>query len=304
MPEESYLISADEKGERLDVFLQHRLDKKISRSQIRKLALQGCVFVNGRACKPSCRLAENDAVKILYEKENGPILQGEDIPLDIIYSDSDIVVLDKPSGMVVHPGAGNFHGTVVQALLYRFPQIGQVGDKERPGIVHRLDKETSGLLVAALNEEAYLNLKRQFKARAVNKSYLGLISGHTSETKGMIDRPIGRHVKDGKKMSVKTRKPREAQTEYTLIRKYAKYALLDLHPVTGRTHQIRVHLSASGYPLVSDEKYGRKKKPFGCPRLFLHASRLTFKHPASGEPVTFESPLPQDLQEFLDRLSG
>jgi len=275
----------------------------LSRSQIKKLIEKKKVRVDGVLRKSSYKLQEKERVEIDYErpdyKENIP----ENIPLELIYTDEHIVVINKPSGLVVHPGAGYKEHTLVNALLYYFPEIKDIGPDDRPGIVHRLDKETSGVMVVAKTSEAYRRLQRQFKQRKVQKLYLCLVWGKITAEEGRISWSIGRHPTHGERMSIKSRKPRKAETLYSVQKRFAKFTLLEVKPLTGRTHQIRVHLSASGHPLVGDTRYGRRKSTnFECPRLFLHAFKLLFNHPETQQRVEFSSPLPQDLKSFLENL--
>lgn len=275
----------------------------MSRSQIKKLIEKKKVRVDGVLRKSSYKLQEKERVEIDYErpdyKENIP----ENIPLELIYTDEHIVVINKPSGLVVHPGAGYKEHTLVNALLYYFPEIKDIGPDDRPGIVHRLDKETSGVMVVAKTSEAYRRLQRQFKQRKVQKLYLCLVWGKITAEEGRISWSIGRHPTHGERMSIKSRKPRKAETLYSVKKRFAKFTLLEVKPLTGRTHQIRVHLSASGHPLVGDTRYGRRKSTnVECPRLFLHAFKLLFNHPETQQRVEFSSPLPQDLKSFLENL--
>lgn len=300
MPKQEFCVSQPEhEKQRVDVFLADRLPD-LSRSQIQKFIMQDRVKVNGALTKPSYRLQDGDTITIEYEISVQEGILPENIPLDIIYKDDHIVLINKPSGMVVHPGSGVSSNTLVHALLYHFPKMGEVGEKERPGLVHRLDKDTSGVLVAALTEDTFHDLGKQFKERNVEKSYYGLVWGRPREKEGIIARPIGRHVKHGSRISVKTNKPRDAKTLYSVEKNFSENTLLVLKPVTGRTHQIRVHLTSIGHPIVGDPLYGKRKTQ--CPRLFLHAFSLKFTHPDSGERVQFKAPLPSDLQAFLDGL--
>jgi 23S rRNA pseudouridine1911/1915/1917 synthase len=275
----------------------------ITRAQIKKLIVDGKVTVNDSPVKASYRLRNEDRVTASFSVLSPPKIKAENIPLDIIYQDSHILVLDKPSGMVIHPGAGNFSHTLVNALLFHFPDIQILGPSERPGIVHRLDKETSGVMVVALTDAVYVELQRQFKAREVDKHYLGLVWGSISNQEGSISWPIGRHVRYRERISVKTNKPREAETRYKVRQVFRQFSLLEISPVTGRMHQIRVHLAAAGHPIVGDSIYGRRKAKTRCPRLFLHADRLAFMHPHTQTRVEFSSSLPQDLRDFLRGIS-
>jgi 23S rRNA pseudouridine1911/1915/1917 synthase len=264
------------------------------------------VRVDGALKKSSYKLKAGERVEIEIEAPAAPAgLLPETIPLNILFADPDIVVLDKPSGLVVHPGAGVRDGTLVNALLHHFPGIRGLSEDERPGIVHRLDKETSGVMVVALSRRAADELKRQFKDRDVKKVYLALAWGRMPTASGRYDRPIGRHPKHGQRMSVRTKTPRTALTEYQVLREYRDLSLLEIKPYTGRTHQIRVHLSAAGHPLAGDGRYGPGRNPHRrFPRLFLHAHRLSFRHPVTGAPLEFTSPLPPDLEAILASLEA
>lgn len=286
---------------RLDAFLSDQIPE-LTRSFLKRLISNGNVSVNGVARKASYRLKTGDRIALVYEKVLSDHIEPQDISLEVVHEDPQLVVINKPSGMVVHPGAGVRSHTLVNALLFHFPDISGVGPEMRPGLVHRLDKETSGLLVIARTPEAYANLQNQFKARAVKKIYYGLIWGKMPRTEGTIDLPIGRHVKYGGRISVKTKKPKSAVTHYRVDRHFTEYTLLILEPHTGRTHQLRVHLASSGHPIVGDTRYGRRKGKKPSVRLFLHAHALSFVHPESGTPVQFWSPLPEDLQSFLASL--
>jgi 23S rRNA pseudouridine1911/1915/1917 synthase len=289
-------------GDRLDVFLARQI-QEYSRSQFQSSIDTGFVKVNGERKKSSYRLRPGDRIEAEVDiHEPGP-LEPENIPLSISFADRDIVVIDKPSGMVVHPGAGARRGTLVNALIFHFPEIRNVGEEERWGIVHRLDRETSGVMVIARSPEAHAELKRQFKAREVKKIYWTLVLGTMPEEEGHFDWPIGRHATQGQKMSIKTNKPRVAITEFRLIRAYKDFSLYEVRPLTGRTHQIRVHFSAAGHPVAGDRRYGPGRRgPGRFPRLFLHAYKLGFCHPATGERLEFTSPLPADLSEILKSL--
>ena len=301
MPKKEFLATPlSGMNQRLDVFLSERISE-LTRSQIQKLIEAKRVRVNGVVSKSNHMLKEGERVEIEYELPEPERIQPEDIPLDMVYSDNTILVVEKPSGMVVHPGAGNRTHTLVNALLFHFPDIEIVGPEERAGIVHRLDKETSGLMVIARNGNAYSQLQRQFKRREVEKLYLGLVWGKMPEKKGEFTWAIGRHVKHGERISVSTKKPKDALTQYSVQKEYEEFTLLEIRPLTGRTHQIRVHLAASGHPLVGDTRYGRRKTKIRVTRLFLHASWLSFMHPETEQRIEFSSPMPKDLKDFLDK---
>ncbi len=298
MPQKEFRIKT-ESGQRLDVFLSQKITD-LSRSKIQNYIESGMVTVNGSGSKPSHKLRKGERIAITYSLRTDAVpLYPQAIPLDIIYQDNDIIVINKPAGLVVHPGAGNPSHTIANALLYHFPEIKDVGTETRPGIVHRLDKETSGVLVAAGNQEAYYYLKRQFKQRKVDKNYNGLVWGNIKEEEGELTWSIGRHVRNRARMSIKTAKPRSAHTFYWVKKRFDSYTLLDIKPITGRTHQIRVHFAAAGHPLVGDKQYGKKQDTSGAPRLFLHASTLAFAHPETGVRMDFTAALPEDLEKYL-----
>jgi 23S rRNA pseudouridine1911/1915/1917 synthase len=301
VPKRTFPVDSADAGMRLDVFLSRKL-QKLTRSQIQKMIERNQVKVAGIPRKPSFRLSEPDLVECDYELPETKAILPENIPLKIWFEDDHLIVLEKPSGMIVHPGAGRHKGTLVNALMFLFPGIDEIGPAERPGIVHRLDKETSGLMVVARSEKAYTGLQSQFKQRMVEKIYLGLVWGKIPKQKGTISWAIGRHVKHGEKMSVKTKKPRTAETHYEVLCRYPDFTYLEIRPVTGRTHQIRVHFAASGHPVVGDSRYGKKKEQRRFSRLFLHAFQLGFYHPDSRERLDFHSPLPDDLKSFLCNL--
>ncbi len=300
MPRKEFFVTPESGAdERLDVFLAGNYPE-FTRSQFQRFIDLGQVEVNGALKKSSVKLRAGDRVSVDIEVPESPGILPEDIPLKIIYADVDVIVIDKPSGLIVHPGAGARRGTLVNALLHHFPEIQGLGGEERPGIVHRLDKETSGVMVIARSRRAYEELQRQFKAREIKKAYLALVWGRLPGPEGRFDWPIGRDVKHGQRMSIKTRTPRIAVTDYRILRESKLYSLMEVRPITGRTHQIRVHLSAAGHPLVGDRRYGASRSPKRAfPRLFLHARQLSFCHPGTAGPVTFTSPLPDDLAAIL-----
>lgn len=300
--EKKYFVE-QAKEERLDVYLKKEL-KNFSRAQIQKAIKEGKITVNHQVVKPSYRLRPGDLVEVrIEETTEQTALRPEEVHFRVIFEDSQIIVVDKPSGLAVHPGAGLKHGTLVHGLLLKYPEISRVGSPLRPGIVHRLDKDTSGVLVVARTNQAYQSLREQFEDRSISKTYLALALGRFKEKKGTIDLPIGRHLHQREKISVRTRKPRVAITHYEVIEQFKETALLALKPVTGRTHQLRVHLSATGHPIAGDPKYGGlgEKGRKRWPRLFLHAWKLALTHPLSGERLEFESPLPEELSQVLER---
>jgi len=292
-------FSVDIHGKRLDVFAAEQC--QLSRAYAQKLIDDGDIRVNGRPVKASYRLQTGDRVNVTIPPPTPVSLAPEDIPLKVIYEDSDLIVVDKPAGMIVHPAAGQYTGTLVNALLARCPDLGGIDGSIRPGIVHRLDKDTSGLMVAAKNDKSQASLSRQIKQRSITKVYLALVTGHLSPERGAIEAPIGRHPGDRKRMAVVSG-GREARTGYRVIKYVDGCTLLEAMPETGRTHQIRVHLSAIGHPVFGDPVYG-KKSPL-LRRQFLHAHRLGFVLPSSEEYVEFESGLPPDLANALSHFQA
>ncbi|MGB2907468.1 MAG: RluA family pseudouridine synthase [Candidatus Aminicenantaceae bacterium] len=302
MPDFAFLVTDKEgAGQRIDAFLAANLSD-VSRARVQRLITQEQVQVDGDVIKASHRLVEGERVTLHLEPETEEMPGPEDIQLKIIHEDRFIIVVDKPSGLVVHPGAGRNNQTLVNGLLFRFPELAALEPQERPGIVHRLDKETSGVMVVARSPQALSGLREQFKEREVDKRYLALVWAPIRHAEGRLTWPIGRHARHRERISIKTKKPREAETLYRLLRAYEDFSYLEIHPLTGRTHQIRVHMAAAGHPLVGDRLYGRRGGKGPSPRLFLHAGSLGFRHPGTGENVKFTSPLPPDLQGVLDRL--
>lgn len=288
-------------GVRLDVFLCRQV-REFTRAQFQRFVDKNQVRVNGGFKKSGYSLRAGDLVEAEIEMPPPTPLEPQFIPLDVLYADEDLAVINKPSGLLVHPGAGRRFGTLVNALLFHFPEVRGVGPEDRLGIVHRLDRETSGVIVTARSLKAYLELKRQFKNREVKKIYLALLRGHFPEREGTLDWPIGRHPRNGQKYSIESRKPRVAITDYTVLARYKAFDLVEVRPHTGRTHQIRVHMAAGGHPVAGDLVYGPEKIRGEIPRLFLHARKIGFRHPETGAWLEFEAPLPADLQQFLDSL--
>lgn len=294
-------VGPGEAGSRLDVCLAGRA-RSLSRSRVRRLIDEGRALVNGRPLKAGYKLRAGERVSLEWEEDVPERLRPEDMPLEILYRDDHLAVVNKPTGLVVHPGAGHKLGTLASGLLAAFPGLDRVGPGERPGIVHRLDKETSGVLVVALSPEAYIALQRMFKNRKIVKTYLGLVRGRMGRKEGRIAEPIGRAGRGGGSFAVRGRKPREALTLYKVVREFRDYSLLEIRPVTGRTHQIRVHFAAAGHPLAGDARYGRRSRGEAFHRLFLHARSLEFDHPLTGRRVLVSAPLPSDLEEALEPL--
>ncbi len=300
-------IGEENSGQRVDKFLAGQISDR-SRSQVQDLIDEGLVTVLGTTVKPSYRLVAGDIVVARVPPEEEPELVAQSIPLDIVYEDDDVVVVNKPAGMVVHPAPGHESGTLVNALLDQIPAIAELaasgqGPAQRPGIVHRLDKETSGLIVVAKHEEARRYLQRRFRQREVKKTYLALVEGRLQPPQGIIDAPVGRDPRHRQRMAVRNRGGREAQTIYHLIEYLNDHSLVSVQPVTGRTHQIRVHFSAIDYPVVGDTVYGFRRQRLNLDRQFLHAWKLALTLP-SGDAREFVAPLPAGLRKVLVDLAG
>jgi 23S rRNA pseudouridine1911/1915/1917 synthase len=295
-------LTADRSGERLDTFVARRCPE-LSRSHARRLIDEGLVSIDGRQGKPSERVTVGLKVSVTVPPPEEIDLTPEEIPLTIIYQDGDIIVLEKPAGLTVHPAPGHPSGTLVNALLAACPDLRGIAGTLRPGIVHRLDKDTSGLMVVAKNDRAQRALQRQLQDREVHKIYLALVHGVPKPREGLVEAPIGRHPKNRKKMAV-IAGGREATTKYRVREELAdrRYSLVEVEPVTGRTHQIRVHMAALGHPVLGDATYGRRADLIA--RQALHAAKLGFAMPLGGRIVEFESPLPADMREALERLRG
>ncbi len=293
----------DHSGLRLDVFLSKE-NTDLSRSHVQKLLGEGLIQVNGAAVRASYRVKCGDQVIMRVPPPVELVVKAENIPLEIYYDDNDVIVVNKPRGMVVHPAEGNYAGTLVNALMYHCRDLSGINGVIRPGIVHRLDKDTSGLLMVAKNDFAHVDLAQQLSLHSVDRVYLALVHGMVKNDIGVINVPIGRHPKDRKKMAVTPEKGRQAVTHYKVLERYENdnLTLVELRLETGRTHQIRVHMTWLGYPLLGDEKYGNRKNTFGFEGQFLHAGLLGFTHPTTGVKMTFQAPLPDDMESILAKI--
>lgn len=296
----SQKLEANVDGQRVDVFLTLSCPD-LSRSRIQSLVLNGYVKVNGKSVKSSTRLNFGEFVTLVIPPPIEPTLRAQPIDIDIVYEDASIIVVNKPSGLTTHPGPGHPDGTLVNAVLDLVSDFKAIGGEIRPGIVHRLDKDTSGLMVIAKDEMSHSKLSAQFKDRTVTKKYLSLVDGIPVPARAVIEGPIARHPTSRKKMAIVTT-GRHAKTFYQTIKKIDQYALLEVIPETGRTHQIRVHLASSGYPVVGDSVYGTSVKGFN--RHFLHACYLSFDHPVKNRKLEFCSQLPNDLESFVDSIDS
>ncbi len=309
----------DAAGQRLDVYLAARPELGLTRSHAQRLIREGLVRVDGEAvAKPGHRLRGGECLAVTLPAPEPAQARPEEIPLEVVYEDADIVVVNKPRGMVVHPAPGHARGTLVNALLAHCPDLAGINDVLRPGIVHRLDKDTTGLLVVAKGEAAYHSLARQLKERTMKREYLALVHGQPPE-EGVIAAPIGRHPRHRKRMAVVAEgRGRAATTRFRVVERFPAagnlavpgvgrgggYALLAVRLETGRTHQIRVHVAHAGHPVAGDPVYGPRRNPLGLPGQALHAARLTLRHPRTGAEMTFAAPLPPDFAAALERLRG
>lgn len=290
-------------GLRLDQFLVQSSD--LSRARAQRLIEQGRVRIGEIPRKASYRVRARDRVVVAIPAPEPSAIEPEPIPLDVLYEDRNLLVVNKPPGLVVHPAAGHRRGTLVNALLHHCPELRTIGGGERPGIVHRLDKETSGCLVVAKAQKAHEILARQFQMRQVKKIYVALVHGAVRTAARKVTLPIGRHEKERKRMGVRTRKGRETETAFRVLRTAPDCSLVEVTPTTGRTHQIRVHMAAIGHPVIGDKLYGgrrERKSRWKVPRHLLHAWKLAFAHPRTGTRVESVAPLPPDFQEFLDTM--
>jgi 23S rRNA pseudouridine1911/1915/1917 synthase len=306
----TFIVPSELSGKRVDAALPHLLSG-LTRSQIKRLIEEKLVLVAGESVKPSRKLEAGEVVQTTLPEPEPIDVLPEDIPIDIIYEDEYIAVVNKPPGIAVHPGAGVRRGTLVNALLYRCKDLSGIGGKIRPGIVHRLDKDTSGVMVVAKNDTAHNSLVNQFKSRTVGKKYLAIVEGNLKRDSGEFFSKIGRHPVERKKMSSKAKTGREALTHWKVIKRFKDATLVEAEPKTGRTHQIRVHFSENGFPILADAVYGHKKrkspavasaaKKMG--RQALHASEIRFFHPQTQEIMEFTAPLPADMSEALNILA-
>jgi 23S rRNA pseudouridine1911/1915/1917 synthase len=306
-----FVITSGEQPKRLDIFLVNR-ERDISRSVLQRLISLGRIRINGELAKPSQKIKPGDKITMDVPKPEPLEIKGEAIPLDILFEDDHLLVLNKPSGIVAHPAPGNWSGTLVNALLHHFQASGgtisSIGGKERPGLVHRLDKETSGVMVVAKNDQAHRYLALQFKQHTITRVYEAFVWGVPKVGRGMINLSIGRDSKERKKFSARTNRPRTSVTEYVVDRRFAKLAAhVLLYPRTGRTHQLRVHLASLGHPILGDPTYGGRKvcqiSELDVPRVMLHAKTLGFLHPSTKDFREYTVPLPVDMEgvrQYLD----
>ena len=303
-----YTAELIKKPERLDSYIA--LKSGLTRSHIGKLIKKGMVSVNSRVEKAGYKVREDDRIELIIPDEPEGILIPENIPLEIIHEDEHIIAINKPPYMVIYPAAGNKSGTLMNALVSKCKKLSSIGAPLRPGVVHRLDKNTSGVIVIAKDDRAYYSLVDQFKERQVKKHYLALLYGSLKEEKGEICASIGRSSSDRKKMSTRTRRGKEAVTQFEVMKRFRSAALVKVRILTGRTHQIRVHFASIGHPVLGDKTYGKKTtlklrdKTIRFPRQMLHAYNLKIRHPATGKTVNFTAPLPEDMETVIEELTG
>lgn len=298
-----YIVSQEEKGKRLDTYIPS-VDTDITRTSAQRLIEDGNILVNGKNAKVSYKIQENDKISVEIPEPKQIELKAQNIPIEIIYEDSDIIVVNKPKGMVVHPANGNPDGTLVNAIMAICKDsLSGIGGEIRPGIVHRIDKDTSGLLIVAKNDNAHVKMSEQIKNHEVKKTYIALVRGVFKENEATIDMPIGRSTSDRKKMAV-NKNGKNAITHIKVLKRFDKYTLLQVNIETGRTHQIRVHLSHIGYPIVGDYTYSNGKNEFDVVGQCLHAQKLEFKHPITQKDMCLEAELPQYFKDILDKLKN
>ena len=294
MPEQESIVC--DSCIRLDAFVA--AETELSRTQAQRLIREGSILLNGKAVKPNEITASGDLIDITYPDPVATDVLPENIPLDVLYEDADLLVINKPQGMVVHPSAGHESGTLVNALLFHIQDLSGIGGELRPGIVHRIDRMTSGLLVVAKNDEAHRALSEQFRDHSAHRSYAALVDGNIRQDEGTVNAPLARHPVDRKRMAI-VPGGREAVTHWRVAARYGQYTLLQIELETGRTHQIRVHLASQQHPVTGDDVYGRDKRPFGLPGQALHGYRLTFQHPRTAERMQFYAKLPEYFLQAL-----
>jgi 23S rRNA pseudouridine1911/1915/1917 synthase len=288
--------------QRVDVWISEKLSD-LSRSHIKKISQENGLWVNGKLAKAGYKINLGDEIIIQIPDAKNLSISSADIPVEVLYEDQDIIIVNKPRGMVVHPGAGNYEETLVNALLAKYKdQLSTINGVVRPGIVHRIDKDTSGVLVVARNNHSHESLSRLFQSHDIKREYLALVEGVIEGEKGQINAPIGRHPVDRKKMAVNIKNGKTAVTHFKVLKRYRNQTLLSVTLETGRTHQIRVHMSYIGFPVLGDPVYGNKKSKYPLTGQLLHAKILGFKHPSTGEYVEFTSPLPKDFQSVLQEI--
>ena len=297
---ETEKAATEDAGKRADVFLAEKLN--LSRANVQKMMDAERITVGAKIVKANHKVKDGELFVVRYQEPVPLQLIAENIPIDILFEDQDVIVINKARGRVVHPAAGNYTGTLVNALLYHCKNLSGINGVIRPGIVHRLDKDTSGVMIVAKNDAAHTSLSEQIQTKSAKRTYLVVVRGNVKQDNGRIETLIGRDSKDRKKMSVVSKNGREAITEYEVLERFGRFTLLKCRLLTGRTHQIRVHLEHLGYPVVGDPKYSPQKIPFAINGQALHSYELTFKHPRTGEEMSFTAPIPEDMHKIITRL--
>ena len=298
----TFAAEKEDVGTRIDVFLAENMED-LSRSGVQKLIDEGLITLNGGKTKANYKLRAKDIIDVTVPEAKEVEILPEDIPLDILYEDADVIVVNKPQGMVVHPAPGHFSGTLVNALMFHCgDELSGINGEKRPGIVHRIDKDTSGVLMIAKNDMAHQSLAAQLAEHSITRKYNAVVYNGFNEDEGTVNQPIGRNPQDRKKMAVTQKHSRHAVTHYRVIERMEKFTLIEAQLETGRTHQIRVHMTHIGHPLLGDPVYGPKKQPISLEGQALHARVLGFIHPRTGEYMEFEAPLPRHFEALLERL--
>nr|WP_312811533.1 RluA family pseudouridine synthase [Sedimentibacter sp.] len=296
-------IVSDVENERIDVYITGKFTE-MSRSSVQKLIADGMITVNSKSIKANYKLKKDDEINITIPEPEPLDIIAENIPIDIVYEDDDLAVINKPQGMVVHPAPGHYTKTLVNGLMYHLKNLSSINGVMRPGIVHRLDKNTSGMMLVAKNDKSHNFLAKCLKEHSINRIYYALVEGNIRDDNGVVDAPLGRSEKDRKKRTVTTKNSKNAITNYWVVERYGKYTLLKLKLQTGRTHQIRVHMRYIGHPVVGDDIYGSKTNKFGLNGQLLHSKSVGFIHPSTGEYMEFDSELPEYFSEVLRKIRG
>ena len=295
-------ITGHETGLRVDKYLSEQLPD-VSRSYLQKIIKEGQVLADGKPVKANYKVSEGNVIELELPEAVEPEIEPEDLPLDILYEDRDVILINKPKGMVVHPSAGHYSGTLVNGLLYHCrDELSGINGVLRPGIVHRIDMDTTGVIIACKNDRAHNAVAEQLKEHSITRRYRAIVCGNIREEEGTVDAPIGRHPTDRKKMAIVQRNGKEAITHYRVLERFGNYTYIECQLETGRTHQIRVHMTSIGHPLLGDEVYGKTKSPFKLEGQTLHAMVLGFVHPSTGQYMEFEAPLPEYFAHLLDVL--
>lgn len=297
-----YHVTEQDLGMRIDQFLC-KCQPDVSRSAIQKWIKDGNVLVQGKACKANYRINKGDTIALFVPEPVEVSIQPQDIPLDILYEDKDLLIVNKPKGMVVHPAPGHPDGTLVNAIMYHCKEsLSGINGEIRPGIVHRIDQDTTGSLIVCKNDQAHIKIAEQIKVHSINRIYRGIVIGHPAEDEGLVHAPIGRNPNDRKKMAINEKNGKDAITHYRLLKRFKDYSYMEFKLETGRTHQIRVHMASIGHPLLGDVLYGPKKCPYKLQGQTLHAAVIGFVHPTSGEYLEVEAPLPDYFKYLLEIL--